>query len=219
MLTQRIVKAYAMTGLGVDGGIAEQQMHDAVALFEQQLVNLNQIAPNAQIKAELKTVEQRWQPFKRLAMQPASREQAMELHALADQTLIAASDVVVGLQALSGSQAGQLVNLAGRQRMLSQRLAGLYLYRAWGIDAASLEVDYATSSEEFGAALTELSAARENTPMINKELKKVADHWHLYQRSAKMREGDFIPLLIVRSSERILLMMDDITSRYAAITE
>ena len=219
MLTQRMVKAYAMLGQRIEVATAKKQLQDAVALFEQQLENLSRFAPNEQINADLDAVQQGWQSFKELAMQPANRAQAVELRTLADQTLSASNQVVLSLQAISGTKAGHLVNLAGRQRMLSQRLAGLYLYRAWGIEQESLEADYATASEEFDAALKVLLVAPENTYKINKELKKVVDHWHLYQRSDKMREGEFIPLLIVVSSEKILVMMNDITAQYAALAD
>lgn len=219
MLTQRIVKDYAMVGLGVDVAVAKKQMQDAVALFEQQLQNLRRFAPNQQINADLDKVEQRWQPFRELALQPVSREQAVQLRELADETLAAAHQVVLSLQAVSGTSLGQLVNMAGRQRMLSQRLAGLYLYRAWGIEQEALEADYATAMNEFDTALKTLQAAPENTRQIDKALKKVADNWFLYQRSGKLRNGDFIPLLIEQSSERILVKMNAITGQYAALAD
>ena len=218
MLTQRIVKSYAMVAQGIDL-TADKQLRDAVTLFEQQLDNLNQFAPSEQVKSDLDVVQQRWQPFKELALQPVSREQAVELRGLADQTLAAAHQVVLSLQAVSGTSAGHLVNISGRQRMLSQRLAGLYLYRAWGIKQDSLEANYAKATEEFAAALKELSAAKENTPEITKALDKVGDHWYLFQRSGKLRDGNFIPLLIVRSSEKILVMMNSITGQYAIIAD
>ena len=219
MLTQRMVKAYAMVGLGVDPDRAAKQLQAAAALFEQQLINLKAFAPSAQISTDLGEVDVRWQPFKTLVTGRVDQAKALEVRALGNQALAAAHQVVLSLQAASATSAGHLVNIAGRQRMLSQRLAGLYMFKAWGIQSDTLDSDYATAIEEFSAALKELRAAPANTESISAELKQVNSHWSLYQRSARLRDGQYIPLLIVRSSDKILFMMNNVTGQYAKIAD
>ena len=219
MLTQRIVKSYAMIGQGVDVVAAEKQLQGAVALYEQQLVDLKSFAPSDQIRADFDAAEARWQPFKALATEQPNRNQAMEVRELGGKTLAASHKAVLSLQAASGTAAGHLVNIAGRQRMLSQRLAGLYLLRAWGFEDESLEADYDKAGQEFSVAHEELTTAPENTDIISKELKTVGAHWRMYQRSGKLQDGQYIPLLIVRSSEKILGMMNTITGQYAAMAD
>ena len=219
MLTQRIIKAYAMMGSDVEPTKGASQRTKAVALFEQQMANLEAFAPNDMVVKALIETKTRWQVFKKLATTVPKIGQAQEVRALGNKTLAAAHQTVLRLQEASGTNAGHLVNIAGRQRMLSQRLAGLYLYKAWGIEDSSLDTDYQAAQQQFSDAMKELLGASENTPEITAELKRVATNWKMFQRSAKLKEGQYIPLLILHASDRVLKMMNDTTGMYAKVAD
>jgi nitrate/nitrite-specific signal transduction histidine kinase len=219
MLTQRIIKAYAMIGDDVATLKGESQRTKAVTLFEQQMTNLEAFAPNDEVVKALIETKTRWQAFKELATAPAKKDLAQKVRSLGNKTLTAAHQTVLRLQEASGTNAGRLVNIAGRQRMLSQRLAGLYLYKAWGIEDSSLDSDYQAAQQQFSDALKELLGAAENTPEITAELKRVATNWKMFQRSAQLKKGQYIPLLILHASDRVLKMMNEITGMYANIAD
>ena len=219
MLTQRIIKAYAMIGDDVAVLKGDSQLTKAVALFEQQMANLEVFAPNDAVVKALIETKTHWQAFKKVATVPVKKDQAQAVRALGNKTLAAAHQTVLRLQEASGTNAGRLVNIAGRQRMLSQRLAGLYLYKSWGIEDSSLDTDYLAAQQQFSDALKELLGAPENTPEITTELKRVATNWKMFQRSAKLKEGQYIPLLILHASDRVLKMMNEITGMYAKVAD
>jgi len=220
MLTQRIVKAYCLVGLKVQTSRHRKQLDKAVTLFEDQLNQLKAFAPNDEIRTGLAQVETLWGPFKTLATGDPTQEGATKLLELDGPLLASAHEVVQLLEQQSTTPAGRLVNLAGRQRMLSQRLAKFYMARAWSIELPNMADQMKTAAGEFEDALnTELITSASNTPEIQQELNKANKQWALYKRGLKLEEdsGNHIPVIMAATSENLLKIMNKITGMYAQL--
>lgn len=218
MLTQRIVKAYCLVGMGVQSGRHKKQLRKAIALFESQLIELKAFAPNDNIKAGLAKVEQLWGPFKEIASGKPDKDGANQLLDINDALLAAANEVVGMLEMESGTDVGRLVNIAGRQRMLSQRLAKFYMARAWKLERPEVIDEMKSAASQFDDALmAELINAEANTSAIQDELNKAKKQWRVYKRGLALEKdsGDYIPVIMATTSENLLKIMNKITGMYA----
>lgn len=219
MLTQRMLKAYVLIGMQVQLEKARQERAAAVDLFDRQLRELKAYAPTPAVRESLDVVERRWIPFRRQILQPPDPQTAERLLEPNDALLRAAHRVVLQLEDLAGTPTGRLVNVAGRQRMLSQRLAKFYMYRAWGIDNAVIRSETSRARNEFQGALDELLAAPENTPPIRRALEQAREQWGLFRHALDRRGTDFVPLIVAVTSENLLKTMDRITAMYQKLGE
>lgn len=214
MLTQRIGKAYCQVGLQIDTDSSRQQLYEAIDLFDDNLIKLEEYATSGAVKSALKRVRDLWIPVKATATDPMTLEGAKLVAYWNDDLLYASHKVVQLLQDESNTPHARLVNISGRQRMLSQRLAKLYMLQVWGINTLTVRDEIETARNEFTGALAVLQAAPENTAAINRQLKFVASDWVWISQSLDMVDTDPFPKTMADASESILVNMHDITRLY-----
>jgi len=217
MLTQRMVKAYCQLGQDVRYLVAEKQLKDSVALFERQLAELKAFNKDTETRRALNLVEQLWAPVKATVTGDVQKAKAEKLREDAEKLLVAAHQAVMLFEEQSGTNTGRLVNISGRQRMLSQRMASLYMLMSWGFDPNKYSADYTKAVKEFEGALADLKGARENTPEIDDKLKLVSQNWDMFKLSFRMDSGQYVPGLVIRMLDKILEQMNTITGLYAAL--
>ncbi len=218
MLTQRMVRAYCQIGLNVRREEARQQLNVAVQTFDAQIVELRRFAPTQEISQELALVESEWRRFRPLVLKSYSRQDARGLMELSEELLERSHKVVMSLQDLSGKPSARLVSLAGRQRMLSQRIAKLYMCRQAGLSDSAVVDALDRVRSEFKGALAELRDAPQNTAPIDRGLETAATQWALLEHSltnADQPLEEFVAL----TSDKILNAMDEVTSLYEVILQ
>lgn len=219
MLSQRIVKSYLQMGQDVRYRVANRHLRSSIVLFEQQHRILKHFASNPEVGRSLTLIEKLWPQFKKTATAPVQRDNAEQLREQAEQLLAATHQVVVLLTEQSGTTQGELVDIAGSQRMLTQRMGSLYMLLSWKFDNPLYREDYKVATIQFDEALQELLNANENTPEINYLLQQVKQNWNMYKLSNRMDNDHFIPGLVARMLDKILTQMNQITALYAALPQ
>lgn len=218
MLSQRVAKAYLAVGQGVAAQRASEILAASMALFERQLVELKAFAPTPEVKATYGELEALWSNYKTMLVgQAPARENATALIDLDGKVLALANKGTTQLEQVSGKPLGRLVNIAGRQRMLSQRVAKFYLAKAWKVPNAQAELDKARA--EFVSALDVLANAPEATTAIKQEIELARNQWVFYAAALAQQGADAASpersANVFASSENILAVMDKVTGMYS----
>ena len=156
-----------------------------------------------------------WHQYRQLALTRPDRSQSAEILRLADRFL-SQSEVLVGkIERHSGSQAARLVNRSGRQRMLSQRIAMLYLAMSWKLPEQRLRSDFDAAVNEFEQGLNELKTAPQNTAQIVSQLEKIDTQWRFARAGFTLADDSrFVPTVIVTTSDSLLRKLEQLTLDY-----
>jgi len=220
MLSQRMAKSWLLLGQGIQPGRSRTILDQSASLFESQMAALAGLPVSIEVREARARIEDVWHAYRTLlASEPAPRG-ARQLFELNETVLAAAHDMTLAYEKAAGTAQGRLVNLAGRQRMLSQRMAKFYLFQQWGVQVTRSRAGLDEATQEFTSALAELVATAGEMPRIAAQLELVSQHWDMLQAAlaapgrvdAKRRAR-----LVSTTSERLLRQMDTVVGLYEAL--
>ena len=218
MLSQRVCKAYLALGLQVQTTAATKVLDQSMALFDRQLTELKAYAPTAPIRETYTQLESQWSALKGLLVgAPPNAANAIKLITQDSVVLTLANTGTTQLEQVQGKPVGKLVNLAGRQRMLSQRMAKFYMAQTWGVESTQASAEVAKARAEFAQALDTLRNAPEATTEIKQELALADAQWVLFGAAISAKPSSINADHVFSASENLLTVMDKVTGLYSKL--
>jgi hypothetical protein len=222
MLSQRMSKAYLALVQQVEVDSARLVLDRSISLFDRQLAELKAFAPAPDIKETYGKLEASWSEYKGLLVGTApSKEQAAKVVQLDSSLLALSHQGTQQYEHVSAKAVGKLVNVAGRQRMLSQRMAKFCLAGVLHMDSHAGAIEIAKARTEFLAAMDTLRNAPEATSKIKDELALADNQWIFFdqglQRLAGAQPTPKLMSDVFITSENLLSVMDRITGLYSGI--
>lgn len=218
MLSQRMAKAYLQVGLGVDTERSQRMLDNSIALFDRQLVELKNYAPTPTVKDTYLRLEKNWLAYKDVLVGTAPNpDGARKVLELSESVLQLAHEGTERLVSLSASESGPLVGVAGRQRMLSQRIAKFYMANAWGVSVPGGSAEFDKSRRAFNVGLKALVDAPATTGALRGELGSARQHWQAMELALDAKEPSDKKARaanVAATSERVLETMDAITGMF-----
>ena len=220
-LSQRMAKAYCQQYLQVLPAAAVDVMGQTRKMVQTGSGELARGMQSGQWPAEvgrqLAEVQKQFALLNQMTSAPATTTAlVVAASEQADRTLLIAQAVTEAIEKLAQAPSARLVNLAGRQRMLSQRLAKNYFLSAAKVDSKVVQAQLASDAADFRQALQTLKAAPVSTSSIRNELELADSQW-LFFESALRRPADDAGLnAVATTSERLLGVMDKLTGLYDA---
>jgi len=211
MLSQRAAKAWLMIGQGITPERGTAILTASLSLFETQLTELKGFVPNDDVRQALAQLERDWQACKAALAATPCLANAAALYEANETVQATAHRLTLAYEKAAPEPAYRLVNIAGRQRMLSQRLAKLYLFRSWGVHAQAAEMESNMARAEFASGMYQLSVSLHSTPEIKAALEDLNHEWEPYQRALTAARA---AATIADLSERVLAATERLVTLY-----
>lgn len=216
MLSQRLVKLHALRCAGVDAANAGRLIDESLARVADNLALLGKEVTRDTFGDLIDAVLQAWRPLETLLRRDIDPASLSRVDDAADELLAAAEALTAALEASSPLATLAIVNRAGRQRMLSQRLAKQALLGTMfdGPAAQGAADEAVRSIQAFEATLLELERSPLSTPRIREELELAGAAWRRMLAGLRGAHTKAGRLAIASESETLLAAFERLTDLY-----
>ncbi|NUZ07866.1 type IV pili methyl-accepting chemotaxis transducer N-terminal domain-containing protein [Piscinibacter koreensis] len=216
MLSQRLVKACALCVLDPAAGSTAAQIADSVGQIEANIAALARSLSRPTFGDLLDGVAAAWAALKAAVAQPLAAARVASIDALAEGLLLQAEQLTRQLETAGLVTTLHVINVSGRQRMLSQRHAkqALLALLLGGAQAAAMREQMAATAETFEDAMRQLAAAPLSTPEIGSLLADAARAWDDVTRAARQARSAAGARSLDASSDALLALFETLTDRY-----
>lgn len=150
--------------------------------FVRNLERLDGLDLTPDFNARLAVIKDLWPRYLE-AMSLEAAEGGDRIFALSEQMLEVADSLTLFATRLSGIPEAHYVNVAGRNRMLSQRIAKFFLFREWPKLQETIAGLSPQVCAEFESNLSELVQAADRQPELVAQLEVVAKQWQKFIRA------------------------------------
>ncbi|SFV61171.1 Nitric oxide-responding transcriptional regulator Dnr (Crp/Fnr family) [hydrothermal vent metagenome] len=217
MLSQRVAKDYFYLGKKINKGNAKKQLDATLREFKKTQDILSKNIKDEEISNLIAFVNMSLDEFNAVATDKYSIDNGTIILDLSE-SMLEGSDYVV--QALKkGKETNAIIDIAGKQRMLSQRIAKYYIAYQAGIKDDNTITQMRETVKEFDDALNKLLANKENTKEIQDELNKVNKMWKIVYKFYLNIEKGGLPIIVFTTTDDITKNMNKIVKMYVEILE
>lgn len=213
MLSQRLIKLYALQLLQ-GGTSAASAFKDSVKRVDDNLTVLEQNFGQPELAVLVKQADATWGELKRKLKRPPLAADMPLVDALAEALLVHAEQLTGQLENTGSAQPLQVLNLAGRQRMLTQRFAKCALLQALGKPGNAASLQGARAS--FEAAQHYLNNIPLSTPEIGRLLATAKLDWQRLLEAVEQINTPLGRLEVEFASEAMLTVFEQLSATYAS---
>ena len=205
MQANRILKDYALVGMGVEYHDPAKDLKENLEHMEQEIKDLEGHKLNKKLSSEIVEIEQSWHKIKPEFEKKPEKTKMHDLRIMVEKFTTRCEEIAEDISKDTGIEGEHDVVLVAELGMESQRLAALYLMKAWGVADAEYEKEIKEVVEQTEKIYKELLEADEKlvSKEIKEQLKKVEKEFTAFSVMATSDSGRFMPSAAEKMASKI----------------
>jgi CRP-like cAMP-binding protein len=223
-LSQLMATSWALIKRNLMPRTAKVELRQHCDKFERNLARLDNLWLDDQERRKFDRLRELWPLYRELLMiPPPVGLQENKAFELSEDVLDAADQLTLAAEMRIATIDGHLVNIAGRNRMLSARMTKLFLFRDWRMCEEKALTLMEQSQREFEANIAGLTASCTDVPEATAQLHVVREHWQHFTacidkipaRSSTKKDVS----TVLAASEALLRHVDSTVKMYERMAE
>ncbi len=203
----RIQKDYALIGMGVKYDDPKKDLEETILKVDQEfsrLIDDHHLAKNEEEQVVL--IQERWKKIKALVQEPPSQEGLVKLHKDIENLTDLCLKTAKLLEESTGIEGEEYVVLSSELGMEVQRLAALYMMRAWDVEYEDYFDEVRHVLDEFEGFYQDLNKADERfvSAKVKGDLTVIEKEFLVFEQMTESTSGRFVPSLAQRKANSLL---------------
>ncbi|MCI5166962.1 MAG: hypothetical protein D3903_12930 [Candidatus Electrothrix sp. GM3_4] len=205
MQANRILKDYALVGMGVEYHDPAKDLKENLELIEKEIKDLEGHKQNEKLAAEIMEIEESWHAIKPEFEKTPDKSKMHDLRVMVEKFTDRCEEIAEDIAKDTGIKGEHDVVLVAELGMESQRLAALYLMKSWGVTDPDYEEEVKEIVAQTEKIYKELMEADEKlvSKEIKEQLKKVEKDFIAFSVMATSKSGRFMPSAAEKMASKI----------------
>ncbi len=221
MYSQRVLKDYALVGMGVTYHDPKKDLDANIKTVDKYFKDIESHKLNDKLMAEVTEVEKTWNEIKPEFEKAPDKAKMSELRKKVEAYTVRCEQVAEDLAKDTGIKGEHDVVLVAELGLESQRMASLYLMKAWGVADAEYDKEVGQVVDETERIYQELLAADEK--LVSKEIKEklqsTEKNFIAFSVMTKSKSGRFMPSAAEENASKIFDALRAILSMEQKLVE
>lgn len=205
MYSQRLLKDYALIGMGVDYHDPAGDLAANSKLVDEYFAEIESHGLKAELDAEVREMEAVWKQIEPRLLETPAKEKMARLQSDVDDFALRCEEVAHHLATDTGNPAEHDVVLIAQLGMEVQRVAALYMMQAWGAAGGDYYEKVEAVLKEYEEIYAELLAADDSLvpAEVKARLKDAEQHFLVFKVMAASTSGRFVPTLAEKKASEL----------------
>ncbi len=217
--TQRFAKNYFYIHKGISVAKAKQEQKKSLKKFSETLNILHQSTSDEHIQNIIMFVKMNIDSLLAITAEPFSIDNGILVVDLSESMLEGSQNILDSLKKNQKKTDSRLVEMAGKQRVLSQRIAKYYIAYQSGVRDENSITQMKNAVDEFDDIHKTLMSNKSNDAKIYTELKKVDKLWKIVYKFYLSIDKGGLPIIVNSSTEEIRKRMNKVVYMYVDLSQ